>query len=285
VRRGKINLRRAVVAITGGGRGIGAATASAFAARGARVCIGDLDTDAAHAVAVELGHRVKPFRLDVTSAASFAEFADAATAACGPIDVLVNNAGIMPAGSFVDESPETAAAVIDVNLRGPLLGMKLVLPGMLERGRGHVVNVASYAGRIEIPGLATYCASKHGLVGLTGTVARELEGTGVTVSAVLPSAVETELASGIPFPFARFAKVHPDDVAEAIVATVRDRPREVAVPRWLSSYEQLRALLPDRVEGVARWALGDDRALTRVDHEARAAYEERLARQADGRGP
>ena len=204
---GPIDLSRAVVAITGGGRGIGAATARAFADRGAIVAIGDLDAGAALTVAEEIGARA--FALDVGDRESFAAFVEAAENSCGPIDVLVNNAGIMPVGRFLDERDDTAAAIFAVNVHGPILGMKLVLPGMIERRRGHVVNVASYAGKFEIPGLATYCASKHAVVGLTGTVNRELAGTGVTLTAVLPAAVDTELSSGIPMPFERIAKVPP----------------------------------------------------------------------------
>ncbi|HEX6391625.1 MAG TPA: SDR family NAD(P)-dependent oxidoreductase, partial [Solirubrobacteraceae bacterium] len=178
-----------------------------------------------------------------------------------------------------DEDDATTDAIFAVNVQGPITGMKLVLPGMVERGRGHVVNVASYAGRFEIPGLASYCGSKAALVHLSNTVARELEGTGVTVTAVLPSAVHTELSSGIAFPFARVAKVRPEHVADVIVASVHDQPREIAVPGWLGGYQQLKALMPERVEGLVRRGLGDDRAITRVDHAARAAYAERVERQ------
>jgi NADP-dependent 3-hydroxy acid dehydrogenase YdfG len=261
------------VGIPGGARGIGRATAAAFAAQGARVSIGDLDGDVAAETAAQIG--AEPFALDVTDRESFAAFVEA----CGPVDVLVNNAGIMPAGRFLDEDDATTDAIFDVNVHGPITGMKLVLPQMIERGHGHVVNVASYAGRFEIPGLSTYCGSKAALVHFSNTVARELEGTGVTVTAVLPSAVHTELASGIPFPLARVAKVRPEEVAEVIVASIQAHPREVAVPRWLGGYQQMKALVPGRVEGLVRRGLGDDRAITRVDHAERAAYDERIARQ------
>ena len=274
-----IDLAHAVVAITGAGRGIGRATAEAFAARGATVCIGDLDAEAAGDAAGQIGRRVHGFTLDVTDAGSFADFVTAAEEMYGPIDVLVNNAGIMPAGRFLDEPAKVTDAIIDVNLRGPIHGMKLVLPGMIDRGRGHMVAVASGLGRFEVPGLATYCASKHGAVGLSATVARELEGSGVTVTVVLPSAVHTELSSGIAFPFERIAKVTPEQVADAIVASCDSRPREVWVPRWMRPYPPLAQLLPRRLERIVRRAFSaDDRALD-VDATARSAYVERIARQ------
>jgi hypothetical protein len=293
----KIDLSRAVVAITGGGRGIGRATALAFARRGARVAIGDLDVEVARDAAAAIGHATtmigrstesggrptEAFALDVTSADSFGAFVDSVQERCGPIDVLVNNAGIMPAGRFLDESAEVTAAIIDVNLRGPIFGMKLVLPGMIERGRGHVVNVSSGAGRFALPGLATYCASKHGVVGLSATVARELAGTGVTVTAVLPSAVHTELSAGISFPLARLAKVKPEAVAGAIVDSCARRPLEVAVPRWMAPYAPIGQLLPNRLESLIRRLVRDDRAIAEVDPRARAAYDARLARQTGSR--
>ena len=270
------------MAITGGGRGIGRATARAFAARGATVCIGDLDAETATEAAEHIGRNARGFAVDVTDAGSFAGFVAAVEEECGPIDVLVNNAGIMPAGRFLDEPAEVTNAIIDVNLRGPIHGMKLVLPGMIERGRGHVVNVASGLGRFEVAGVATYCASKHGAVGLSGTVARELEGTGVTVTVVLPSAVHTELASGIAFPFEKVAKVTPEQVANAIVESCEDRPREVWVPRWMAPYPPIAQLLPARIERALRRAFSaDDRAL-QADPTARSSYTERIARQTSG---
>ncbi len=275
----EINLQDAVVAVTGGGRGIGRATAVRFAARGAVVHIGDLDLEVAEQAAEEIGGRCSARRLDVADRESFSDFLETS----GPLDVLVNNAGIMPISRFLEEGDQIAHAQFDVNVFGPMLGMKLALPGMIERGHGHVVNVASYAGKFAIPGLATYCASKAALIALNEVVALELVGTGVTVSAVLPSAVRTELSSGVPFPFERQAKVSPEAVAKAIVGSLDGRPLEVAVPGWLGNYERLAAVVPTGVERMFRAALGDDRALTKMDPVQRAAYLERVARQTDSR--
>jgi NAD(P)-dependent dehydrogenase (short-subunit alcohol dehydrogenase family) len=278
-----IRLDRAVVAITGGARGIGRSTAELFAAAGARVSVGDLDGDAAAEAASEIATacdaRVEPFQLDVRSRDSFAEFLDGVHATLGPLDVLVNNAGVMPTGPFLAEAEATTDTVLEVNLRGTIHGMRLALPGMIERRRGHVVNVASMLGRIELPGLATYVASKHGVVGLTNAVRHELAGSGVTLTALLPGVVNTELSSGFGIPLARLTRVEPEDVAQAILDSVRDRPREVAVPRWMALLPVLRPLIPPPIEAMVRRLLGDDRAMGPPDPAGRAAYSVRLTRQ------
>ena len=153
-----------VVAITGGARGIGKATATALVRKGARVAIGDLDLALAEQTATELGGGVVAFELDVTDRNSFEGYLDAAEKELGPIDVLVNNAGIMPVGVFADESDETAHLMIDINLHGVIYGTKLALERMLPRRSGHIVNIASQAGKAGIPGGATFTASSSVLL-------------------------------------------------------------------------------------------------------------------------
>jgi NAD(P)-dependent dehydrogenase (short-subunit alcohol dehydrogenase family) len=273
-----INLRNAVVAITGGARGIGRSSAELFIQHGATVCVGDLDGDAAATTALELGPRAQPFQVDVRSGESFQAFIDSVEETVGPVDVLVNNAGVMPTGPFLHEADSTTDLILSVNVWGPVHGMRVVLPGMIERGRGHIVNVASMLGRTELPGLATYTASKHAVVGLTNAVRTELDGTGVTLTTVLPSVVNTELSAGFSVPFARFIRVEPGDVARAVVESVRDRPHEVAVPRWMSAYPALRPFIPWPLEAIVRRVIGDNRAMGPATHD-RAAYAQRLARQ------
>jgi short-subunit dehydrogenase len=112
-----------------------------------------------------------------------------------PIDILINNAGIMPMGAMVEESQAISDAQIDINLRGVIHGMKAVLPKMQERQTGHIVNVASLAGKYPIPGASIYCATKFAVVGLTASMQQELRNTPIGISAVLPSKVLTELSS------------------------------------------------------------------------------------------
>ncbi len=269
-----IPLHGASVAITGAARGIGLATARAFLAEGARVFIGDLDADLAKSAAEELG--CAGAGLDVRSRESWEDFLAGVDA---PLQILINNAGIMPAGRYVDEQDSVTDAIIDVNLNGVLRGTKLVLPGMLARGSGHIVNVASYLGEVPAAGLATYCASKHAVVGFSEALRDELAGTGVTVTTVLPSAVRTDLVSGVKLG-GLLPTVDPEDIAEAIVATCRSRTAIVAVPGWMRSYEAASALLPDKVLGAIRGRLTRQRVLRTLDTGARADYDERIRRGA-----
>ena len=266
-------LTDAVVAITGGGRGIGLATARAFAAQGARVFLGDLDEQAAKKAAAEVGGH--GFGLDVRSKASFAEFLSAVESIGGPLEVLVNNAGIMPVGRLLDEDDAVTKAIIDVNLRGVIWGLKLALPGMVTRGQGHVVNVASYLGKVPAAGLATYCASKHGVVGLSEAVREELAGTGVSISAVLPSAVRTELTDGVKLG-GLLPTVDPERIAGAVVASCRSRSAVIPVPGWMRAYEPVAALAPYSVLSAIRGRLTRGRTLTGLDATARAGYDARL---------
>jgi short-subunit dehydrogenase len=267
-----IVLTGASVVITGAARGIGYATARAFVAEGARVFIGDLDGELAKAAADELG--CTGARVDVRSRESLTEFLAGVEP---PVQVLVNNAGIMPAGRFADESDAVTDAIVDVNLNGVLRATKLVLPGMVQRGRGHIVNVASYLGEVPAAGLATYCASKHAVVGFSEALRDELDGSGVTVTCVLPSAVRTDLVSGVKLGGV-LPTVDPEDIAEAIVATCRTRPPIVAVPGWMRSYEAVAALVPDRLVGAVRGRLTRQRVLRTLDTGARAGYENRIRR-------
>jgi short-subunit dehydrogenase len=238
------------------------------------VTVADLDIDAATEAAVEIGRGVAPATLDVRDAAAFR-----AIVADLDVDVLVNNAGIMPFGHLLDESDLTCRQTLDVNLLGPLNGLRAVLPGMVARGRGHVVNVASMAGKVAAPGLAVYNASKFGVVGLSAAMRAEVAGSGVSVTTVLPGAVRTELVAGIP-PVRGLPMVGPEDVARAIVASCASRRGEITVPRWLRSWEVVATVVPERTVAALRRLIGEQRALDGVDRRARDVYDRRLARQA-----
>jgi NAD(P)-dependent dehydrogenase (short-subunit alcohol dehydrogenase family) len=277
-------------AITGGARGIGRATALAFVRQGMRVAIGDVDLPAALETAEEIGSPTHPsavgLPLDVTDRASFAEFLDTAEEQLGPVDVLINNAGIMPIGPFLEEDDATAQRILDINVLGVILGMKVALPRMTARGRGHIVNIASQAGKYGFPGGATYCASKAAVINLSHAVRKELRGSGIELSVISPVAVNTELGLGLGEPRQRqFRKIEPQQVADAIVQTLRVPKFDVHVPKQLSISERVSALLPIGVQdSLSRLSHADD-VLSQVDAGARASYELRAARSEPGLPP
>ena len=271
------DISRMTVVVTGGARGIGRATVERLAGHGAAVAVGDLDLELAESVAAPLGERVRAARLDVTSPESWSSFLDA-TAELGPVDALVNNAGIMPLGSVLKEPESVTRAIMDVNVHGPINGTKAVGPGMVERGRGHIVNVASAVGRVAVADGATYSASKFAAVGFSEATRAELGPHGIDVSVVLPAVVRTELSAGVPE--ARGVKsVSADDVA-AVIESVLRRPRaETWVPRYGQYVSKPTLLLPHSWQDAVARAFKADSVLASADPAARAAYEERVRSQ------
>jgi NAD(P)-dependent dehydrogenase (short-subunit alcohol dehydrogenase family) len=274
------------VAITGGARGIGRATAEALQRQGMRVAIGDVDLETAQRTAAELGPTAVAVRLDVTDRASFASFLDEAEQQLGPLDVLINNAGIMQIGRFIDEDDLTARRMIDINLHGVILGTKLALERMLPRGRGHIVNVASQAGKFGTPGGATYSATKHAVVGLTEAVRGEMRlmGADVQLSYVMPYIVKTELGSGLGQ--ARgLSELEPSEVADAIADALRYGTVEVWVPKRSRRTNQLVTVLPRRLSEAMGRAMKADRVLAGADADLRRGYELRAAQSEPGLEP
>jgi short-subunit dehydrogenase len=219
--------------------------------------------------------------LDVTDRASFASFLDQAEDRLGPLDVLINNAGIMPIGRFVEESDATAQRMIDINLVGLIYGSKLALERFLPRRRGHLVQIASAAGKMGFAGGATYCATKHAVVGLSESLRAELRGTGVGISVVMPVVVNTELGSGLP-ETRGFKPVQPEDVADAIVEALQTGRFEVYVPKSVSGIVRFGTLMPRRAMEAIGKAMKGDQVLAQPDHVARAAYEARMAETIEG---
>ncbi len=262
------------VVITGAGRGIGQATAELLASLGATVALGDLDTALVQGVAQRIGRGAVAAHLDVTSVSSWAEFL-AAVSEVGPIDVLVNNAGIMPLGSVLKEPEAVAKAIFEVNVHGIINGTKAVAPGMVERGHGHLVNVASAVGRVAVADGATYSASKFAAVGFSEATRAELKPLGIEVSVVLPTVVQTELSSGIPA--TRGLKpVTALDVAEVIASAIR-RPRpELWVPRWVQAMTRTTNVLPRVLQEAIAHAFKADSVLSDADQSVRSAYEARV---------
>jgi NAD(P)-dependent dehydrogenase (short-subunit alcohol dehydrogenase family) len=274
-----LSLSGKVVAITGGGRGIGRAIAQALTREGAHVAVGDLDVAAAESVATELGGDALGLALDVTDHAGFTAFLDEVESKLGPLDILVNNAGIMPVTPLAEESAASVARQLEINLHAVIHGTQEAMRRMVPRRTGHIVQLASVAGRSGFPHLATYCATKHGVVGLSEAVRVELRDTGVEISVVMPGIVRTELSTGLTE--ARGVKsVSADDVANEVVRALKVPRFDVFVPRSTGPLVALGSALPRRArEGLVR-LLKADQALLKTDRAARAAYEARAASSA-----
>jgi NAD(P)-dependent dehydrogenase (short-subunit alcohol dehydrogenase family) len=269
-----LKVRDKVIVITGGARGIGLATATALHNFGAKVAIGDIDEVKVKESGAALGLDVYG-KLDVTERDSFSDFLDTVERQLGPIDVLVNNAGIMPVGRIVDEPDAVTHRILDINVFGVILGSKLAVQRMLPRGSGHVINVASLAGEIYAVGLATYCASKHAVVAFTDSARLEYRKAGVKFSMVLPSFVNTELTSGTKG--ARgFRNAEPSDIADAIVGLVAHPKPRVRVTKAAGAVVVSQRFMP-RIfgEGLNRMLGGEHVFTDDVDIEKRRAYEAR----------
>ena len=248
------------VAVTGGGSGIGRAVAEHFTRAGADVTVGDIDgSDVA---------------LDVSERDSFAAFLDAAEERHGPLDVLVNNAGVDWVGPFHEEPNEVSRREIDINLMGTIIGTRLALARMLPRGRGHVVNVASGVGRVPLPGSAVYSATKHGIVGLTESLRLEYRDSGVRFSLIQPAQVDTGMLAGLARP-KLLPVVSADDVAAAVLRAVQQNRFELWVPASQGVTARLGYVMPRRVREFVMRVLGVGRIAGDADLSERRAYHER----------
>jgi NAD(P)-dependent dehydrogenase (short-subunit alcohol dehydrogenase family) len=270
------SLEGRVVAITGGARGIGLATAKQLAAGGAKVAIGDLDAELVASAATEAGNGIVATASDVTDADSFRAFLDFAERELGQIDVLINNAGIMPIGPYLEESDATARRVLEINAGGVLLGMKLALPAMLARGSGQIVNMASVAGRSPVPGGLTYAASKAAIVSATESARVEYAGRGVSFTCVMPSFTATDLIAGTKG--VRFiANITPEAVAKAIVKAIGSQKKDVFVPGSVGVVIRTQPLVGRRMRDAINHMIRADRTFLEVDRGARSYYEDRIS--------
>jgi NAD(P)-dependent dehydrogenase (short-subunit alcohol dehydrogenase family) len=263
-----------VAVVTGGGRGIGRALTAALAREGVSVAIGDVDPRAAQEAAAELGEGVIGLPLDVTDLPGYTAFLDEVEGRLGPIDILVNNAGIMPITPLADESHTSITRQIEINLRAVIHGTQEAVRRMRPRGRGHIVNVASLAGKSGYANIATYSATKHGVVGLSEAVRGELRGSGVEVSCIMPGPVKTELSVGLRN--ARGVKeLTPEDVADEIVKALKAPRFDVYVPRSTGPMVMFASALPRRAKEAFARAIKADQAATGPLPADRAAYEAR----------
>lgn len=245
-----------VCVVTGASSGIGEATARALAAAGAQVVLAARRKDRLADLAEEIGRmgrKALPVRCDVSVPADVERLAAETERTFGRCDVLVNNAGVPGGGSFEELTMEQIERVTAVDYLGVLRCTKIFLPMVLE-ARGHIVNVASIAGRYAIPGSPVYTAAKHAIVGLSESLYQELAPRGVMVTSVNPGLVATE---GFPMtellrgPYRRFV-MKPERIAAVIVEVIRRRQGpEVSVPRWLGGFQIFRLLAPPLYRSTA----------------------------------
>jgi len=221
-----------VALVTGAGRGIGRAIGLRLARGGAAVVFADIDPQSARTAAAEAaGGRTLGIEMDVSNMDSVRQAVKGAETAFGPVDILVNNAGWDKAEPFLQSEPETWDRIIAINLKGTLFCCKAVLPGMVERGRGAIVNIASDAGRVGSTGEAVYSATKGGIIAFTKTIAREVARNQINVNCICPGPTDTQLlaevSAGNPrlaealkraIPFGRLGQ--PDDIAGAVAFLV-----------------------------------------------------------------
>jgi len=267
-----------VAVVTGGARGIGQALARALAREGVVVAIGDLDAGAAEAAAAELGNGSIGLALDVTDRPGFTAFLDEVEQRLGPLDIVINNAGIMHVGPLDEESAASVNRQLEINLHAVIHGTQEAMRRMKPRHTGHIVNIASLAGRAGGPNLATYCATKHGVIGLSEAVRMELRGTGVEVTVVMPSYAKTELATGVPS-LRGVKRVTPEEIAASTIDALKVPRFDVWSPRRLGSIIGFGAMVPRRVREAVSRAMNSE-GLKKTDLRERAAYEARAAASA-----
>lgn len=262
-----MNLDGAVCLVTGASRGIGREVAVALHRRGAIVGLIARSEDDLDDLARQLGSRVAAATADVADDASVRAAIDTLAAALGPIDVLVNNAGLGAYKPFLDEDPEVFEHLMRVNYFGTVIATRAVTRGMVERGHGHIVNVASVAGRLGAPFESAYSGSKFAVAGFSEALAAELAPLGVHVSLVNPGPVRTHFtaARGVDFQ-RRFPRpMRPTRVARAVVRAIEKHRFEQTLPRWLGIGIVTRAMSPRLYHrGLIRTARHE--ALARAPH-------------------
>lgn len=223
-----------VVLVTGAARGMGKLEAYSFAREGCRVVITDIDADGLTSTTEEMrsrGHDAYSYVLDISRREACLEVAEKVESEVGPVDVLVNNAGITECYAVLDLTEASLRRMMDVNYFGNTWMMQAFVPRMLKRGRGHVVNICSIAGKVGNPLMGGYCASKHALIGITDSIRMELYGSGVHFSIVNPGYVRTGMFEGAKLPIITGWQ-DPQKIADAVVKAVKKNQAEVCVPRF-----------------------------------------------------
>lgn len=229
-----MKVERKTAVVTGAASGIGLATATELARAGAAVIVADINREAGEKVAADLnarGARARYIPLDVANEASIREFAAEAIGFTGQVDILVNGAGWGKIQPFMENTPDLWQRIVAINLTGPVALTHALLPGMIERKQGRVVNIASDAGRVGSTGETVYAAAKAGLIGFTKSLSREMARHTINVNCVCPGPTDTPLLMAVPekhreafqraIPMRRFGD--PSEIADAVLFFASDR--------------------------------------------------------------
>jgi short-subunit dehydrogenase len=260
-----------VAVVTGAARGIGRQIASDLLGAGYVVVIGDLDLEQTRATAAELGAGCSAVRLDVTDLRMLENVIGDVEKKIGPIDVWVNNAGIMPTGYFTDQDLDISAKVIEVNYLGVVQATKILLPLMIARGTGTILNIASATGAKPLAGAAVYSGSKAAIIAFSDAVRREVRNTGVRISVILPNLARTQMSAGITGPKA-LGSVSAQQVSVVALRAIRTGRFESFVPRRLGPVIRLSRLLPTRAQDWLDDRIGTDKIGLGGEPTARAHY-------------
>ena len=232
-----------VVLVTGGARGMGMLHAYAFAREGSRVVLTDIDEVELKKTAGEMrdaGYDVYPYIVDISSREGCFKLAERVADEVGPVDVLINNAAVATNEKVLDTPEDAFRRITEVNYLGQVWMMQAFLPEMVKRGSGHVVNVCSMAGKVAVPNLGPYCASKFALIGITDSLRQELKGSGVNCTIVNPGYISTGMFEGCKVPFVTRWQ-DPQKVADALLEGVKRNKAEVYMPRfvgWLTGFSR-----------------------------------------------
>jgi len=253
-----MKLEDAKVVLTGAGGGIGSELALRLASRGARLALMDRSEAALQQTVgriTEFAHRPQVFAVDLLDAAERTAAADRAMRQLGGVDLLINNAGLLSFRPFAEEDPEVINRIVQLNTLVPMQLTRQLLPAMLDRGSGRIVNIGSTFGSIAFAWFAAYSTSKFALRGFSEALRRELENTGVGVTYVAPRAVKTKLNSSAIYRMAEATRMNMDEpgwVADRIVSAIRKETKEVYLGFPESLFVRINALWPRLVDGATK---------------------------------
>ena len=260
-----------IAVVTGAARGIGKQIATDLVREGFRVVLADLDLAQTDATARELGDAASAIELDVSDHGATAAAIGQIEFSVGPIEVWINNAGIMPTGPVLGQDPALANKIIDVNMRGTYGAISVILPLMIQRRSGTIINIASATGIKPLAGLAVYSSTKAAIIAYSDSLRRELRGTGVRVCVIAPNLARTPMSAGIKPP-RMSGSVSARQVSRTVLSAIRTGRFLSTVPRWLKSVLRLNKAMPIRLQDWLDDRIRMDRIGLTGDPAARAAY-------------